>query len=212
MPISRSQKITLAVIANSPTITIAFTGYKPFSVTIALPAAIIAAAEAIPLMVMASKSSAFSAMTSSIGKPFALNSFRSGLFKGGSNLFGQLATNDFKFDDKIDFADPLISGFTGGWGSVLGESAFEIRIKENGKLTYGYEGHQDFVVNAITNSAGNLTGKRLEEKFSSLSKLSIPVGSLLTDFVGGTLVESGENILGNELNLKIKVLTNSSEK
>ena len=75
------------------------------NVTIGLPAAIIGAAEAIPLMVMASNSGAFSSMTSSLGKAFTLNSFRTGLFKGGSNLFGQLATNDFKFDREIDYAD-----------------------------------------------------------------------------------------------------------
>ena len=93
-------------------------------------------------------------MTSSLGKAFTLNSFRTGLFKGGSNLFGQLATNDFKFDREIDYADPLISGVTGGWGSVLGESAFQLRFGSQG-MEFGYEGHQNFATNSITNATGN---------------------------------------------------------
>ena len=169
-----------------------------------MPVAIILAAEAVPLMVMASKSSAFTTATSSIGKAFTLNSFRTGLFKGGSNLFGQLATNDFRFDRSIDYADPLISGFTGGYGSTLLESAFELRFGSQG-MEIGYEGNENFATNAFPNIAGNLLGSKLKKITKPLGNLSPNINGLMTDFLGGSFIETGENILGDEIKLKLKI-------
>ena len=97
---------------------------KIITVTIALPVAIIGAAEAVPLMVMASKSSAFSSMTSSIGKAFVLNSGRqmginAGVEFGSQYLSNGIANNEwgsenFRSMDKFDLGAKTLFGKGGG--------------------------------------------------------------------------------------------------
>ncbi|MBU2946330.1 hypothetical protein [Zobellia uliginosa] len=177
------------------------------TITLGLPVAIIASAEAVPLMVMASKSSLTSSAVSSLGKSFTINSFRTGLYNGGANLFGQLATNDFKFDEKIDYFDPLISGVSGGWGSLVAESAFELRFSNEG-VKFGYEGHQNFVVNTFTGLMGSQTGEKLSNFTKPLTDLSPNIGGLMTDFLGGSVIGAGGNVLGEEIKLKLEIEKN----
>lgn len=173
---------------------------KIFMVTIGFPMFVIGAVEALPLMMAYGQS----ATLPTLGQAFTVNSFRTGLFKGGSNLFGQLATNDFRFDNKIDYADPIISGFLGGYGSVLAESAFKLQYDDQG-FQFGYEDHQNFIINTFTNSVGNVLGNKLSGFSKPLTDFSPNIGGFVSEFVGGTLIESGENVLGEELKLKVNL-------
>ncbi|WP_254519195.1 RHS repeat-associated core domain-containing protein [Aquimarina sp. Aq78] len=142
---------------------------------------------------------------------FSLNSLKAGLFTGGANLFGQLATNDFKFDENIDYADPLLSGLFKGGAGLIGESALNLNITKDG-FDYGFEGTQDIVTNIFTNSLGNFTGAKVNEALKPFTNLAPTLGEFMTDFVIGTGIEAGENILGDEINNTINTLQGENEK
>ena len=114
---------------------------KIIMITIGLPAALIASAEAVPLMVMASKSSTFSAMTSSLGRAFTLNSGRSALINGTSNFAEQyisngIATNQWGAGNlrRVDMFDVGISASTNGFGGVLVKSEFDLTYQKGFEL------------------------------------------------------------------------------
>lgn len=126
-------------------------------------------------------------------------------------MFGQLATNDFKFDENIDYADPLLSGLFKGGAGLIGESALNLNITKDG-FDYGFEGTQDIVTNIFTNSLGNFTGAKVNEALKPFTNLAPTLGEFMTDFVIGTGIEAGENILGDEINNTINTLQGENEK
>jgi hypothetical protein len=136
-----------------------------------------------------------------IAGQFSLNSAKAGLFAGGTNLAGQLYTNDFKFDENIDYADPLLSGLFKGGVGLFGESAIKANIID-GRLIIDSEENQDFMANVITNSLGNFTGSKINEKFGS---------SFMTDGVLGAGIEGLENILGDAINMTIDSLSKDTD-
>ncbi|WP_074410207.1 RHS repeat-associated core domain-containing protein [Aquimarina megaterium] len=136
-----------------------------------------------------------------IAGQFSFNSVKAGLFAGGTNLAGQLYTNEFKFDENIDYADPLLSGLFKGGAGLFGESAIKANIID-GRLMIDSEETQDFMANIITNSLGNFTGSKINEKFGS---------SFMTDGVLGAGIEGLENILGDAINMTIDSLSKDTD-
>lgn len=168
--------------------------YSTVSV-IALPVIIEGAVVVSPYVINAVPTSSLT-----FSEAFAVNSLRTGLFTGGANLFGQLATNNFEFDENIDYADPIISGISGGWGSLVLESSVQLKFGQDG-VVFGLEDSgQDIFTNILTNSLGNKLGSKLGLEFETFTEFSPNIGSFANEFIFNTGIEAGENILGDGIN------------
>ncbi|MDT7828475.1 hypothetical protein RQM65_07360 [Pricia sp. S334] len=165
---------------------------KIITVTIALPAAIIAAAEAVPLMVMASKSSIFSAMTSSLGGAFTVNmgrqmAFNGGLELGSKYLSGGIANNNWDASN-IDIFDVASSSIFGHGGDVFLRSTSDSTC-ENGYRSTSIEEFSQNIVGCVTFKGSKAFGNSMEiplEKFSGKSGKATNFGG---QFIIQTTVE-----------------------
>ena len=161
---------------------------KIITVTIGLPAAIILTAEAIPLMVMASKSSAASAFSSYIGKAFTLNSSKFMAINGGSNLVEQYVSNAISFGEfgmenlgKIDGVDVISSLLFTNAGSVPIKSAIDLSVEDGLRI------------NSLDKFANNMISGGLKFKAGKTFGQAIgkPLGGLAPS-VGGILNQGGQ--------------------
>lgn len=174
---------------------------KIIMVTIGLPAALIASAEAVPLMVMASKSSAFSAMTSSLGKAFAVNSAKSAAINGGLEFGGQylskgLVHNDWSVN-RIDWLDVGGSMAFGKGGDVILGSALDFSFQDG----FQFNSDKKLVENLFLGFGKHRLKKGISNGLgSSLGKYS----PLLSD-----LISTGTQL---NLNVMIDAAKRSSEK
>lgn len=174
---------------------------KIIIVTIALPAALIASAEAVPLMVMASKSSTFSTMISSLGRAFAVNTGRSAAVNGGLEFGGQYFSNGLIHNDwslnRIDWIDGFSSAAFGKGGDVILGSAMDFSFQD------GFQLHTDKKLGE--NLLLGLGKKQLNKKIGSGFRNTVGQHStLLSDFLSNT----------TELNLNVMIdaAKRSSEK
>ncbi|WP_282057264.1 hypothetical protein [Maribacter luteus] len=150
---------------------------KIITVTVGLPLAIIASAEAVPLMVMASKSSTASTLTSSLGRTFAVNSGRTALINGSMNFGSQYLSTGISKNEwglfnlkTIDVADVGASAVFSNWGSAILSSEFNLTFNE------GFES------NDLTTFSKNLALSRASKKVSS--SFVSTVGKPMEQFAG----------------------------
>lgn len=154
-----------------------------FMVTIGLPVAIIASAEAIPLMILASKSTAASTISTSIGKAFAVNSGRQMAINGGLEFGSQYLSNGIAKNDwalsNIDIPDVVASTIFGKGGDVILGSAFD------GSYNKGFR------LNSFSDFSENIVTGGLKFKGSKVFDVSLgtPLGNLSKSF--GTLTNFG---------------------
>ncbi|CAM3511478.1 hypothetical protein [Zobellia roscoffensis] len=168
---------------------------KIISVTIGLPLAIIAAAETVPLMVMASKSSAATSLSSSLGKAFALNSGRVAAVNGASEFGDQYISNilindgiDAKFGlSHLDWGDiGIATVLSKPTASALG-SVFDFDF-DNGLKVNSFD---DSMLNYGTSRLGGYTGEKFGNLVSTpIKKFSKPIGTVV-DKTGNILITLG---------------------
>jgi hypothetical protein len=135
--------------------------------------------------------------TSAYTSGFTLNTIESGVYIGLGNFTGQMIANDFKIDENIDFADPIIAGSTGGFGSLLGESTIKLNFDSEG-MHFGFEKTEDIMKNIFFNSLGGKVSDEINFIFKPLKEFSPTVVNPIVDFGFGSVIEAGENVLGNE--------------
>lgn len=120
--------------------------------------------------------------------------------KSSTNLFGQLAFNEFKFDKEINFWQPVPAAFTGGiFGNSL-ESMFELRYSFDKDKTWSFDSSSP--VEFTSSFIGNVAGGKVSDKFDNFVK-PITNFSMSTkpifDLYGGTIIESSENVLSKKV-------------
>ena len=163
---------------------------KIIIVTLAIPAAFIAAAEAIPLAIMASKSSMFSTIISSTGRAFTINSGKSAAINGGLELGGQYLSNGMTHNqwslNSIDWADVSSSAAFGKGGDILLGSAVDFSFEKGFQINADEKLFTNLAVgigknqlnSGINNSLGSTIGKFspvLSNVLSTGSQLNINV-------------------------------------
>uniref|UniRef100_UPI002493B6A0 hypothetical protein n=1 Tax=Maribacter luteus TaxID=2594478 RepID=UPI002493B6A0 len=169
---------------------------KIITVTVGLPLAIIASAEAVPLMVMASKSSAAGTLTSSLGRTFAVNSGKLAAINGGKEFSGQyfssaLVHNDWTLN-RIDWIDVGSNAIFSKGGEIVLGSAMDFSFQD------GFQYHAD--------------NKLVENLFLgySTAKLDSKVGSGF-DKIVGQYSPTLSSFLSNSVQLNINVMVNSAK-
>ncbi|MEX0595534.1 MAG: hypothetical protein WD512_03460, partial [Candidatus Paceibacterota bacterium] len=115
-----------------------------------------------------------------------------------TNLFGQIAANDFKFDKDINIIQPLFAGLTKCTFSNLGESSFKLDYNFN----FSGNSFSEFTGTYISNSFGY----KMSESFQGITKPIINFsGSTksIFDIYGGSAIEVIENGIGDEISEKL---------
>ncbi len=115
-----------------------------------------------------------------------------------TNLFGQIASNDFKFDQNINIVQPLFAGATKGVFSNLGESSF--------KLDYNFNlsgnSFSEFTGTFMSNSFGNKMNESFQGVIKPITNFSGSTRSIF-DIYGGSTIEVFENGIGDEIKDKL---------
>lgn len=116
---------------------------------------------------------------------------------GTTNFTGQVINNDFKVDESINYAQVVFATSTRGLVSNLGESTFSLSLDKEG-LNFGTNSTSEFYGTFFS----NILGGEVSNKFNSTLQPLYNFDSTLkpfTDIFGGTVIEGGENIIGDEI-------------
>ncbi|MFN3639580.1 MAG: hypothetical protein ACK4UK_01555, partial [Flavobacterium sp.] len=129
------------------------------------------------------------------------------LVNGSTNLFGQIAANDFTFDERINLSQTFFASTTKGMFSNFGQSSLFVN--------YNF----DFEISSTSNFSGTLIsnsfGSGIKNGFNSVTK-PMTNFSLSTkptfDIMGGSGVEFMQSTIGKELEEMLnKKLSNEDE-
>ncbi len=128
-----------------------------------------------------------------------------------TNLAGQIITNDFKFDENINVAQPIFSGATRGLVSNLGESLFIVNFGQNDEgdleLNADLSNTSEFYSTFFSNILGGEVSNGFDNAVKPINDFT-PVFKPTFDILGNTIIEGGENIVGD--GIKKQIGNNSS--
>lgn len=120
----------------------------------------------------------------------------------GANLVGQFVYNDFKIDNKINWAQPIIAGLTKNpfWGNT-GQSFVDLNYNSNlgsGFKAFGDSKFNFFDSNFFTTFGSNLFGSALGDGLELKGLTYKPIENIL-NFGTKSFSELSANNIGNSL-------------
>ena len=130
---------------------------------------------------------------------------------GSTNLFGQLAANDFKFDENINLAQPIFAGITRGTFSNLGESSFNFNYDNKKGFSLSGNSFSTFIGSYFSNSLGGKMSVKFEGFTKPITDFSSSIKPIF-DIYGGSTIEVIENGIGKEIENKLNEQFSSQKK
>jgi RHS repeat-associated protein len=124
-------------------------------------------------------------------------SVSTGSMNAFTNLAGQIITNNGKFDKNINLAQPVFAFAFKGFASNFGESSINVNVID-GEIKYKPSDFSQFTASFSGNYFGGKGSKKFDSFAKPLTDFSKTVKPTL-DMLGGTLIESVENIFSKQV-------------
>jgi RHS repeat-associated protein len=128
-----------------------------------------------------------------------------GSVNAATNLSGQIITNKFKIDENINWAQPLAQFYTKGLSANLLESTFNFNYNstsKKSKYSFRTTNQNEFFSSFMSNAIGGEVSTRFDSFLGPIFDFSKSLKPMY-DFYGGSLIEGGENLLGEEVKEKL---------